>query len=907
MKLRSQRRLAGALSLGAMLVMAGCAGLGMGSQERTVTLFDGTSLDGWEQAGPGRFALQPDGSIVSEGGMGLLYYAERPFRDYVLELEWKAERDSVNSGIFLRFPEKSDDPWTAVRTGYEIQIDPTAKNPINRTGAIYDIAAPFKDAAKPAGEWNQYRIEVTGQRYQVYLNGEKVNDFFGDRGREGYIGLQNHDPNSPVAFRNIRVTPVQAEDAPESLAELFEVEEQRAPIRVLVLTATTGWRHKEAIEATKQVLPKLDQTTEFDFTITEDVSALNEQNLAQYDLIFLANSTIRVAERDNQDERGMKPGGNHNEPAPALTEAQEQALLNFVRSGKGLVVAHSALDALYGSSGYTEAVGGGLFESHPWTQPVGIRVEDRTSPATAHLGEGFNIRDEIYVLDKNPRWNSHVLLSLDMRSVQGDSMSADPTRDDYPISWLRRYGQGRVFATKLGHFADVWNNPAFLEHLLQGMRIAAGRVEADFGGRRVKETIATNVWPDDIAVDERGNVWIAELTGKIHRYDAQTKQTALVAEINTTIPRNIEHGLYGVEVDPNFYGGEPYVYAFYAEPESFVNTLSRFEFRNGQIDMSTEEVLLRVPTDPQCCHQAGDLEWGPDGTLFVSTGDTGQSGTKPDQEISEARINAFVERNELTGYHWSRLADSERTAQNLQDLRGKVLRINKDGSIPKSNPFYGQPGVRWEIYAYGLRNPYRIKYDAPTDRLFIGIVGPDEQTTYDWYNVSTKGGENFGWPRATGRLFYNEWTPEMIPGYVPPIWEYTYATGGRSATMGPIYRHQGEGGFPDVFQNKAFVYDWSRKWIKWGDVVENATFMNDTISDVKAAEHVVRIPAIRLQNVKTFDVLEEGTSPISMELGPDGCLYLAEFTGFWEAAPGSLVSRYCWREDAAPDSGAQGR
>ena len=254
-------------------------------------------------------------------------------------------------------------------------------------------------------------------------------------------------------------------------------------------------------------------------------------------------------------------------------------------------------------------------------------------------------------------------------------------------------------------------------------------------------------------------------------------------------------------------------------------------------------MLLRVPTEPHCCHQAGDLEWGPNGTLFVSTGDTGESGTKPDDEISLARIKAFEEKNKLSGHHWSRITDSERTGQNLQELRGKVLRINKDGSIPHDNPFYGKPGVRWEIFAYGLRNPYRIKWDAPTNRLFIGIVGPDENVTYDWYDIA-KGGENFGWPRANGKLFYNEWTPQMIPNYVPPAWEYTYAGGSRSAGGGRFYRSTGKYAFPQL-QNKQLMFDWSRKWIKYGEIV-NGVFESDTAADVRQQKHQFRIPAKRL-------------------------------------------------------------
>lgn len=883
-----------ALATGCAGVQGGARGVG-GAEGRSIVLFDGENTEGWRQIGPGGFTLE-NGALVSHGGMGLFYYAERPFRDFVLELEYKTNSPGANSGIFVRFPEQTDDPWVPVDAGYEIQID-DLQDPLHQTGAVYTFSPASHLAAKPAGEWNEYRIEVRGQHYQIYLNGAKVNEFIGTRGREGYIGLQNHDDDSKVWFRNIRVTPLSVDNPPMTLADLFEAQSDQ-PIRTLVITATHGFRHTEAIEAIHQVLPELERTTEFEFDLTEDLSVLTPANLASYDLLFLANSTLR-AEPAEKTPEAIAETRTENVPSP-VTLAQQQAIVDFVRSGKGLVVAHAGLDALYGFDEYREMVGGGLFQEHPWTRSVRINVEDHENTSVQHLGDGFWIRDEIYVLDENPRWNSHVLLSLDMPSVGVPVGSADATRDDYPISWIRRYGEGRVFATKLGHFGDIWRNPDFLQHLLVGMRQAAGREPADFSGHRVKETIVEGVWPDDIAIDEQGNVWIVELTGKVFRYDAASGQATQVAQIPTTDPTNIEHGLFGIEIDPNFYNGEPYVYLYYAQPETFINTLSRFTFANGQIDMSSEKVLLRVPTEPACCHQAGDLEWGPDGTLFISTGDTGQSGTRPTQELTEEAVNAFVERNRLEGYHWSRLADSERTAQNLQDLRGKILRINKDGSIPKDNPFYGEPGVRWEIYSYGLRNPYRIKYDAPTGRVYIGIVGPDEQTTYDWYDVALQGGENFGWPRATGRLFYNEWTPQMIPNYVPPLWEYTYETGGRSATFGPIYRSDGEHAFPEIFQGKVFVYDWSRKWIKWGDVV-NGTFESDTVQDVRSDGRQFRIPTKRLANLKTFDVLT-GTSPISMELGPDGCLYVAEFTGFWAPAPGSNVSRYCWIDDESPQA-----
>ena len=760
------------LVVGGLVGLIGCAGTEDTTQpdEPTwISLLDGPNLEGWTQVGPGRFVQEENGRIRSEGGMGLFYYDERSFRDYVLELEYKASSDTANSGIFLRFPERAEDPSHAIEEGYEVQIHDSG-DPVHRTGAIYDQSASFQNAAKPAGEWNQYRIRVTGHRYEVFLNGTKVNDFFGDRGREGFIGVQNHDPESTVWFRNIRVRPLPDRDYPESLAELMTVEEERPPIRVLMVTATHGFRHGPAIEEAKSLVADLEQTTEFSFDVTEDLTALNDENLSNYDLLFLNNSTLR-SEPEGEDETetaeapwraydftletpegtmdgqltlygepgdlsgqlqvdqqpapgsledvtltgseltfhftvdqygritgaldldaetvdgtltltdqrgqalsltGSRIDGNQGDraaPPDTTTAEQRAAIINFLRDGKGVVGAHAALDAFYEWDAYREMMGGGLFEEHPWTQSVEVGIEAPDNPAMAHQDSSFWIRDEIYVLDENPRWNSRVLSSLNMSSVGVEQGHADGTRDDYPISWMRTHENGRVFVTKLGHFPDVWRTPFFVEHLLQGMRMAADRVPASFDGHRVKEVLADDVWPDDIAVDEKGNVWIAELQGKIHRYDAARDTTRFLDSLSTTDPTNIEHGLLGIEADPAFYDGSPYVYLYYTEPETYINTLSRFPYRDGELDLSSEEVLLRVPTEPQCCHQAGDLEWGPDSTLYLSTGDTGMSETRPSWELTAEELDAFMAEHNLEDYHWSRLVDSERSAQNLQDLR----------------------------------------------------------------------------------------------------------------------------------------------------------------------------------------------------------------------------------------------
>jgi hypothetical protein len=174
-------------------------------------LFNGKSIDGWRMAGPGKFVfIEYDKSLQSEGGMGLLWYTKKKYKDFVLRIDWKVSRTNDNSGIFIRFSNPDNDPWIAVNTGYEIQIDDMAMpdgNPLHKTGAIYNFAAPSNaNASKPVGQWNTFEIEATGQKYSVTLNDVKaIPEFTGNKLTEGYIGIQNHDVDSHVSFKNIRI------------------------------------------------------------------------------------------------------------------------------------------------------------------------------------------------------------------------------------------------------------------------------------------------------------------------------------------------------------------------------------------------------------------------------------------------------------------------------------------------------------------------------------------------------------------------------------------------------------------------------------------------------------------------------------------------------------------------------
>lgn len=168
-----------------------------------VQLFNGRDLEGWTQCGPGKFTVE-GGAITTHGGMGMLWYDRASFGDFVLELEWSVGRKEDNSGIFVRFPTPVN-PWTAVNEGYEIQIGDTY-DAMHNTGSIYSFKGSTSIPTVAPGGWNRYRIEVRGQKYKIMINDKIVNEFTGSRRTAGHIGLQNHDDDSRVRFRNIRVS-----------------------------------------------------------------------------------------------------------------------------------------------------------------------------------------------------------------------------------------------------------------------------------------------------------------------------------------------------------------------------------------------------------------------------------------------------------------------------------------------------------------------------------------------------------------------------------------------------------------------------------------------------------------------------------------------------------------------------
>lgn len=162
--------------------------------------------DQWKQAGPGNFSIE-NGIATSQGGMGLWWYAAKSYKNATFDIEFKLPDPKFNSGIFIRFPDPGNDPWVAVQKGYECQLSGAGKGNQD-TGAIYNIQAPSNNTLKKPEEWNHYQITTVQNYILIVINGQLVNVFqtHKDRGEsEGYIGLQNHDPNSKIDYRKVSV------------------------------------------------------------------------------------------------------------------------------------------------------------------------------------------------------------------------------------------------------------------------------------------------------------------------------------------------------------------------------------------------------------------------------------------------------------------------------------------------------------------------------------------------------------------------------------------------------------------------------------------------------------------------------------------------------------------------------
>jgi len=215
------------------------------------------------------------------------------------------------------------------------------------------------------------------------------------------------------------------------------------------------------------------KTGAFEATIATDPKVFTPDGLKAYDAIVLAN--VYLESKLYKTPRDLKPDQK------AAFEARQQALVEFVKGGKGIVGIHNATCT---GLGWPElnVMMGATHHGHAWYahQDVPVKLDDPESPLVAAFGgEGFTIQDDIYLLAAPyTREKLHVLLSVDTAKAP-ESMMAERADGDYAVSWVKPYGGGRVFCTCLGHAPATFQDAKFLRHVLDGIQFATGDLKAD--------------------------------------------------------------------------------------------------------------------------------------------------------------------------------------------------------------------------------------------------------------------------------------------------------------------------------------------------------------------------------------------------------------------------------------------
>ena len=252
-----------------------------------------------------------------------------------------------------------------------------------------------------------------------------------------------------------KVEPVLPDAAPAKPAK---------PRKVLIFTQALGFVHSSIGLGAKTFELMGKKTGAFDSVTSDEPAMFDPEKLKDFDAVLLVSTTGELFSKEPKEKM----------------EKHRASLVDFVKSGKGLMGIHAAGDCSPGWKEYGEMMGGHFVE-HPW-QHITAKNEDAKNPVSAAFdGKDFTIDDEIYNFHEDYAYSRdrlHVLLSVDL---QKSGIKEDKNRKDhdYGISWLNQYEKGRVFYCALGHREEVYWNPTLLKHYLAGMQFVIGDLPAD--------------------------------------------------------------------------------------------------------------------------------------------------------------------------------------------------------------------------------------------------------------------------------------------------------------------------------------------------------------------------------------------------------------------------------------------
>lgn len=322
--------------------------------------------------------------------------------------------------------------------------------------------------------------------------------------------------------------------------------------------------------------------------------------------------------------------------------------------------------------------------------------------------------------------------------------------------------------------------------------------------------------PTAMALAPDGRIFVAEQPGRIRVVKNGALLPAPFVDLTANVSSIGERGMLGVAIDPKF-ATTGYVYVYYtAKTPQIHNRVSRFTASGDIAAAGSELVLLDLPPLGATNHNGGAIHVGRDGKLYIGVGDNAVGSN----------------------------------AQSLATPLGKLLRINRNGTIPNTNPFYGQTtGISRAIWAYGLRNPFTFAIQPGSGKIYINDVGASS-----WEEINPGlAGANYGWPNSEGEA--------VGPGETAPLFAYghgsTRATG--CAIAGGAFYNPAVQQFPNGFRGDYLFADYCSGWIR----------------------------RYRPASDRAIGFITGVTQPVDLLVAPDGSLYyLAQGSG---ATTGVLV------------------
>ncbi|HAV64309.1 MAG TPA: glycosyl hydrolase [Verrucomicrobiales bacterium] len=434
------------------------------------------------------------------------------------------------------------------------------------------------------------------------------------------------------------------------------------------------------------------------------------------------------------------------------------------------------------------------------------------------------------------------------------------------------------------------------------------------------------IYPMELAVAQDGRVFYIERAGalRIIKTDGTMVEAGRLAVFD-----GLEDGLLGLTLDPDF-ARNNWIYLNRSLPETYQDEngqkagkirSARFTMKGDTLDLASEKVLVEVQTQREtCCHVGGSMAFDSKGNLYVAVGDN----TNPFHDESQTKDRngyAPIDERPMRGPY-----DAQKSSANMNDLRGGVYRIHPkpDGTytIPKGNLFPpGTPGTRPEVYTKGTRNSFRISIDPMRNHLYWGDVGPDAGSFSEKYGPAgfdeinqAKGPGFFGWPLfMADNKAYVDWDYETqssrgafdpkkavndspnntgireLPAPQAALIYYPHAPstrfpvvngpGGRTAMAGPVYHFdenlKSPHKLPKKYDNHLFIYEWSRNWIIAVKLDQDGNLVRKGMTP----------------EMERFCANMTFKRPMDLELGPDGCLYLAETGTAWSNNRDTQISR----------------